>query len=274
MVGFNTDFMEKVHADYSKFLKELLYKNRFFCEGEFTQKIQELSSLVGKEVETGTKLYRARIMSGITRAKGVSGDGIDILFQAGKFSNSPSGEEIHEALRELGIWGYNQKNSGMAPVEKSVEGRANPRFISYLYVARGKYTAVAESKPYMGENISIATYNVKIPLKIFDISTRRNCWEDATYADILNNFLSMKFSSPLRDGSKDYIATQYIAEYIKKLGFDGVCFSSSLHKGGKNITLYSDKKVEFEKSEVYEVKDIVIKTAPRAPRDAEDINIG
>ena len=159
-------------------------------------------------------------------------------------------------------------------LEKSVEGRANPRFISYLYVAREKYTAVAECKPYMGEKISIATYKVKIPLDIFDISTRRNCWEDATYADILNNFLSMKFSSPLRDGSKDYIATQYIAEYIKKLGFDGVCFSSSLHKGGKNITLYSDKKVEFEKSEVYEVKDIIIKTAPKAPGDAEDINIG
>lgn len=273
-MGFNTDLMEKVHADYSKFLKELLYKNRFFCEGEFTQKIQELSSLVRKEIEKGTKLYRARVMSGLSRTEVVSKDGLEYLLKIGKLNSSSSGKEIREALREVEIWGYDQKNSGMAPVEKSVEGRANPRFISYLYVAKEKYTAVAESKPYMGENISIATYSVRTPLSIFDISSSRKCWEDATYADILNDFLSMKFSSPIRDGSKDYIATQYIAEYIKKLGFDGICFLSSLHKGGKNITLYTDKKVKFEKSEVYEVKDIVIKTAPRAPRDAEDINIG
>ena len=171
-MGLNTDFMEKVHADYSKFLKELLYKNRFFCEGEFTQKIQELSSLVGKEVEKGTKLYRARVMSGLSRTEVVSKDGLEYLLKIGKLNSSSSGKEIQEALREVEIWGYDQKNSGMAPVEKSVEGRANPRFISYLYVAKEKYTAVAESKPYMGEKISVATYSVRTPLSIFDISSK------------------------------------------------------------------------------------------------------
>ena len=56
------------------------------------------------------------------------------------------------------------------------------------------------------------------------------------------------------------------------MGFDGICFSSSLCSEGKNITLYTNKKVDFQKSEVYEVEDIIIKTVPKAPHYAEKID--
>lgn len=44
----------------------------------------------------------------------------------------------------------------------------------------------------------------------------------------------------------DYLPTQYICEYIKKLGYDGVSFRSSLVDTANNINLilFEEDKVE------------------------------
>ena len=192
----NTELKRKVHEDYTSFFKELLYTNRFFCEGDFTEKIKELSYRVTSEILEGTFLYRARIMPNLKLGQTVSRDGLEYLIKEGKVDKNSSSDEFERCLKDLDIWGYNEKNSGMPPLQKTVDGRANPKFIPYLYVAQDKYTALVESKPYMGEKVSIATYKVVQTLKIFDISLR-SCGEDADYFDVLNNFLSMKFSQPL-----------------------------------------------------------------------------
>ncbi|WP_350293202.1 sce7726 family protein [uncultured Croceitalea sp.] len=54
----------------------------------------------------------------------------------------------------------------------------------------------------------------------------------------------------------DYIPTQYISEFIKSLGFDGVEYQSSLNSEGYNIAIFNPEKLECFKTNVYEIKDI------------------
>jgi len=59
-----------------------------------------------------------------------------------------------------------------------------------------------------------------------------------------------------RDQILDYIPTQYISEFIKSLGFDGVEYQSSLNSEGYNIAIFKPEKLECFKTNVYEIKDI------------------
>ena len=63
--------------------------------------------------------------------------------------------------------------------------------------------------------------------------------------------LSMLYSSPVSntDDILDYIPTQYIAEYVKSKGYDGIAFSSSLvpeinkrHPDRFNIVVFNYNK--------------------------------
>jgi hypothetical protein len=59
----------------------------------------------------------------------------------------------------------------------------------------------------------------------------------------------------------DYLPSQYLCEFIKSIGFDGVEYRSSLYEGGFNIALFDDNKVNCIK-----VKTIQVKKRHRARR--------
>ena len=56
-------------------------------------------------------------------------------------------------------------------------------------------------------------------------------------------FIQSAFSSPTNNPD-DYIPTQIIAEYFRHLGYDGIRYSSSLHRGGYNLTIFDTSKCE------------------------------
>lgn len=70
--------------------------------------------------------------------------------------------------------------------------------------------------------------------------------------------LQKELSLPIRKRDKllDYIPTQYISEFIKSLGFDGVEYQSSLKSEGYNIAIFNPEKLECIKTKIYEIKDI------------------
>jgi hypothetical protein len=64
---------------------------------------------------------------------------------------------------------------GKPPLEKSTDGRANPKGISYFYGASDEKTAIAEVRPYKTETVCVAKYKVStkitgVPTLIFDIT--------------------------------------------------------------------------------------------------------
>ena len=89
---------------------------------------------------------------------------------------------------------------------------------------------MVEVRPRLGANVSVATIVVDEEIRLLDF-TLKNIPKSMSKVKV--NFfadLSILFSKPVTsdDDILDYIPTQYIAEYAKHLGYDGIAFRSSL----------------------------------------------
>jgi hypothetical protein len=72
------------------------------------------------------------------------------------------------------------------------------------------------------------------------------------------SWLSYSFALPVDNEDEiEYLPTQYLAEYIKKSGFDGIKYDSSLSEGGINVALFDQTKAEAISSRVYQVQSVM-----------------
>ncbi|OCK43029.1 hypothetical protein BA195_09050 [Tenacibaculum soleae] len=162
--------------------------------------------------------------------------------------------------------GFEKENMGNPPLpELASAGRANPRGISYLYIADCIETALYETRSTIFDYVTIGKFIVK---EKFEIISFRNIATDPIYwserEDIKNYIeylpfiytLQQELSLPIRkkDKSLDYIPTQYICEYIKSLGFDGVEYQSSLYSEGYNLAIFNPEKLDCIETEVFEIE--------------------
>lgn len=88
-------------------------------------------------------------------------------------------------------------------------------------------------------------------------------------------FLSRLFSFPNYTDESEYLPTQYLCEYIRELGFEGVCFNSSVNVGHKNLVVFDCDRVtrpyKINGSKVYKVNEQNIKYEQIAPELKTDI---
>ena len=121
--------------------------------------------------------------------------------------------------------------------------RMSPAGISYLYVSSNSHTATKECR-YMNEEVIIAEFSNKKELQIIDFSQKKYVSNMSIFSDDydhnmswINNFLSLfaeEISKPVDeniDRAYEYVATQFIAEYIRCLGYDGIGYKSSVDQG-------------------------------------------
>jgi hypothetical protein len=94
----------------------------------------------------------------------------------------------------------------------------------------------------------LAEIEVVEPAKIFDL------WFDIERDDFRSDFnqLASHFSAVIGENYKeiDYLPRQYIAEYIKNKGADGIKYVSYQSSIGKNIVLFSKEKANFIRSRI------------------------
>lgn len=179
--------------------------------------------------------------------------------------------------KEKLFWGYDAKGSDAPPASKTPAGRANPSGISYLYISDDIKTAMMEVRPNLYQTVSIATIEIKKELRVFDF-----CYIVLNETDIGKNFdlsiIASQFSAPNYGGAENYYATQYLCEFIKELGFDGIRFTSSLNPEGKNIVLFDTnedpitncKNYTIKESKVYSVQKLDLNYQMIAPAAQED----
>ena len=74
-------------------------------------------------------------------------------------------------------------------------------------------------------------------------------------------FVQSAFSYPTNNPD-DYIPSQIIAEYFRHLGYDGIRYSSSLHRGGYNLTIYDVSKCEAVSSTDLRLENMKIYLRP------------
>ncbi len=188
-------------------------------------------------------------------------------------------DENHEFYRAR-IGEYMKNSELEAPPEDKIlaSGRANPVGIRVLYSAIDKETAIAEVRPWKSAIITIASVKPKEPLKLVDLSkvTDRmdkilqspfsvdNIYEELMVLNVLSN-LDKALSNPVSPDTSelDYIPSQYLTEYIKFLGYNGVIFRSSLGPG-ENYVFYEyedkfwlpDSKLNVEILDYYKVSGL------------------
>lgn len=104
---------------------------------------------------------------------------------------------------------------------------------------------------------SVARIRVNERLRLLDFSLQN--YPKGMKPVKINLFyaLSQLYSKPVTedDDTLDYIPTQYIAEFVKRIGYDGIVFKSSLYndENSVNVVIFNFDKCEAVGSVVYDV---------------------
>ena len=223
----------EIHSIWDSFKEEIKFENRFHISKDNLIDLEQLKLFFGNEafikvIKNGRSYFRCRISS----KKG--------------FKN----EEM---------WN--------PPKEYASSGRANPKGISYLYLGSSVETTLYETRASLFDYVSVGEFRLKEDIQILDL---RNPdydiipWSETDSVELFIIYASFiktlqeEISLPIRKQDKelDYIPTQYISEFIKSLGFDGVEYQSSLNADGHNIAIFNPKKFECIGTKTYDITNI------------------
>ena len=275
--------------EWDSFAKEIKEKSRFFPESKLLDSISEISNDAAIILEKGDVYYRARVMNNFfmyenkkelkeleelivsyyPELRGKSFEEMSYVFRdpIGLFS-----AQIFDGVKRIlkkkkRFWGYATEGSDAPPKGSASSGRANSEGISVLYLADSPSTAVLEVRPLIGQDVSVAKVKILDELKLFDFTRKDGFLSD--FGNALSYMvISKAFSEPFSGKSLDYAPTQYLCEYIKRLGFDGIKYNSAMKNDAYNIAIFNiddPKKYRIIKSEVLTVKGYDISTVQFAP---------
>ena len=228
---------------WKRLTTELMHSYRFFPDTEFKYNRLEgfFAKLIFDQSEPSSKWYRARI------------------------------EEEDRC--------YKPEEMGAPSKRDASHGRANPAGISYLYLGSTAQTAVAEVRPHLGQVVCVAEFQVEPEIQLVDLCNPRSLISPFLFIlgdeeDVLAQLRSgdIKFLESLGQGLSvpvipttaaiDYTASQYLCEFIKKCGYQGVVYKSSVSEG-MNLALFDSKKatVVGEITE-YEITKVLVNMGP------------
>ncbi|MDH5602487.1 MAG: RES family NAD+ phosphorylase [Cyclobacteriaceae bacterium] len=224
-----TEGVKPLEITWNKLAEEIKYVNRFHLQNALDLvKLEKLLKRYKKPINKGRKFYRARI-------------------------SDEKGYPIAEMMNP--------------PKERARSGRANPEGISYLYLADQVKTTLYETRTSLYDYVTIGEFRLKENMEV--VNLRGDTYDPILLADNeeLEDFLvhesfiknlETHLSKPKRrhDNELDYLPTQYLSEFIKSIGFDGVEFQSSLFSGGYNLAIFSPDKFECINVQIFEIVSI------------------
>jgi len=145
------------------------------------------------------------------------------------------------------------------PKELVDSGRANSAGIPYLYLSRSPDTPLCELRAALLDELSVGEFKLKedeAEIKIVDFtsptplyrveSAIKSSVAERIKAHLLKKKISADLSRPMRiyDSPVEYIPTQFICEFINVFtGAEGIQFRSSVHRTGKNLVIFNEKKI-------------------------------
>jgi len=194
-----------------------------------------------------------------------------IYFLEGITKTYPIGTHFYRARISGNKDGFPIGAMGAPPQDKRSAGRVNPEGIGILYLSSDDKTVLNEIRATMFDFVSIGTFELLKDIKIVNLSGISKT-SPFSYQGELERYavnrdvfpeIAQEIAKPLRrsDSPLEYLPTQYIAEFIKSQGYDGVEFTSTLREEGNNIAAFDDslfkcidvKTVEISKIQ-YEIR--------------------
>ena len=250
---------KKAYELWMSFEKEVLFKTRYYVVHPLLDELHEYLLKNELRIVAGEVFYRARIINDSAQKDymmrvcvGEDGDYKRFLSNINKFK------------------GLTKEASYVPPDNRVIkDGRANPRYIKYLYMAESPTTAIYEVRPLITDRINVSEIIVKNDLLIANLTFDYYSVIPEKRDEIqwLLYYIHRAFSIPTIDPD-EYLPSQIIAENIKQWGYDGIRYNSSLHRGGVNITVYN-----YEKCDAISSRDMIIDTIKLNARTAGDLTI-
>jgi hypothetical protein len=246
--NYSIKFIADVYKDgWIELCEELKHKNRFFLQHDVYNKIFSANKgnsfapfisvleQLEKIIEPESDYYRARISDTLV----------------------------------------SQEKMGAPPSKIASSGRANPKGISYLYLASNLGTCISEVRPYNGCDIYVSKCKNTVTKRVIDLTTPRKSisimrFSESEYNEVLSiiNLLesfSSELSIPVKPhlSELEYIPTQFLCEYIKSLGnYDGIIFRSSFNKGD-NLVFFNEDEFSIGVPEVYQLNGVNLDFSPK-----------
>jgi RES domain-containing protein len=146
-------------------------------------------------------------------------------------------------------------------------GRMNAPGIRVLYAALTRDTAVAEVRPWVGADVTVATLALARPARVVDLSDPRRLLVRSPFghADLdavleraeTLRVIGAAMSEPVTEDRSpiDYVPTQYAAEVIRARGYDGVVYGSALGRG-RNVVLFDPDHARVDDTELVRVAGV------------------
>ncbi len=219
---------------WQDFKEELCHRNRFFLKSDLN--LDRIKILLGflecKPSSIPAQLFRARIQEG----------------------DSPI------PLTQM----------GPPPPRLASHGRANPPGIPYLYMASDPKTAISELRPYTSDITTVAALSLipgllfvdlrfprktASPFKFGDEDQLMLLQQDLTFLDQLGNELTRPINP--RSAHIEYLPSQYLCEFIKHCGYDGVIYRSSV-AAGINYALFYPANASLTEITTYSVDRVSV----------------
>ncbi len=185
----------------------------------------------------------------------------------------------YRARLQTGDQPFDPADMGPPPRRIASHGRANPAGIPYLYLGSTAETAVAEIRPHTGEKACVAEFRLQDGLKLVDLRSPRRVISPFQLADedelgslrsdvMFLERLGDELTRPIlpQGAPFDYVPSQYLCEYIKKCGYDGVLYRSSVSQG-INLALFKPEKAAAQGVAQYDVLKVEATIQRAAPPD-------
>ena len=219
-------------AKWDLLCNELMYENRYFLNKSLdTDRLGELLSFL--VLDDFSKIwYRARIYT----------------------DDSP----------------FTIEKMGAPSKRLASHGRANPAGIPYLYLGSEPETALSEIHPHTGDMACVAEFTLSDNLTLIDLRDPRKTVSPFLLSDpsemgkMLADIpfleqIGSELTRPVlpKSAALDYIPSQYICEFIKKTGFHGVVYNSSVSKG-INLALFDTSNATGGEISTYHIDKVEV----------------
>ena len=232
----DVDYLERNavirNYQWNDFVEEIKRNNRFHTDYMNKDILNLFIRCVRKSYKTGTVFYRARICSNEN--------------------------------------GFTATEMGAPPAHLATAGRANPEGISMLYLANTANTTLYEIRAGVYDYVTIGNFELQKDIEIINLANidKISPFVASTLIGIdyvkhaVNlqhlRMIGHEIAKPLRrhDSILDYLPTQYVSDYIKSQGFDGIEYISTMREDGYNLAIFDENVFACIKTEVYDIKSL------------------
>ncbi len=231
---------------YEKIAQRLAKENYFKVEEQFEKEVVKLDAGIDACLPAGTILFRARIGFAQRFIRDDGGWTGVIVFKP-----------------------YLGADIGAPPPPEATPGRLNRGGVSFLYLSTDETTAAAEVRPHPGHRVSIGAFRCLQDIRIADFGAIDIADFSSSDARLdifhLGHTISREISLPITPEDRHkYSVTQLLADIMRRQGYDGIRFPSSVASGA-NVCVFhpalfasepASGKVLYVKGLKYEIDEL------------------